>query len=101
MTEAPDIFRSRVYLIAMLAPTDTPTSHLTLQFLAWLEEAPRTYSETMNAWRTSCPRLSIWEDALGDRLVRIEPGPSMRERRVAVTDAGKGLLRMSGLKQNV
>src|SRR5262249_45361315 len=37
--------------------------HLTLQFLAWLAERPRSYAETMEAWRTSCPRLSVWEDA--------------------------------------
>ncbi len=41
-----------------------PSGHLTMQFLEWLSERPRTYSDTMDAWRTSCPRLSIWEDAL-------------------------------------
>ena len=76
-----------------MATPDTPSSHLTLQFLAWLDEAPRSYGETMNAWRTSCPRLSIWEDALGDGLVRIEntQGP-MREGRVKLTRAGQALL---------
>ena len=77
----------------MLKRPDTPSSHLTLQFLAWLDETPRTYGETMNAWRTSCPRLSIWEDALGDGLVKVESrdGP-MRDARVVLTDAGRGLL---------
>jgi hypothetical protein len=42
---------------------------LTIQMLAWLATRPRTYGETMEAWRTSCPRLSIWEDALADRLI--------------------------------
>ncbi len=77
----------------MTSAPDAPSSHLTLQFLAWLDEAPRTYGETMNAWRTSCPRLSIWEDALGDGLVRIENGHGpMRDARVKVTDKGKRML---------
>lgn len=33
------------------------------EFLRWLDVAERTYDETMDAWRTSCPRLSLWEDA--------------------------------------
>jgi hypothetical protein len=44
---------------------------LTKQLLEWLEPAPRSYRETMEAWRTSCPRLSIWEDALTDGLVEV------------------------------
>ena len=36
---------------------------LTEQFLAWVADRPRTYAEAMEAWRSSCPRLSIWEDA--------------------------------------
>ena len=31
--------------------------------LTWLAREPRTYSEVMEAWRTSCPRLPVWEDA--------------------------------------
>ena len=44
------------------------------QFLEWLSARPRTYAETMEAWRTSCPRLSIWEDAEIAGLARIEDG---------------------------
>jgi len=28
----------------------------------------------MKAWRSSCPRLSVWEDALLEGLVRFDPG---------------------------
>ncbi len=42
---------------------------LTLDFLAWLAPAPRPYAEVMEAWRTSCPRLTIWEDAIDAGLV--------------------------------
>ena len=58
----------------------------TAQLLAWIAEGPRTYAETMDAWRTSCPRLSIWEDAIADGLVRIARG------RVELTAVGDELL---------
>ena len=41
--------------------TDTLTP-LVLDFLEWIEARPRPYSEVMDAWRTSCPRLTVWED---------------------------------------
>ena len=59
---------------------------LTDQLLAWIAEAPRSYAETMEAWRTSCPRLSVWEDALADGLVRVD------RDRVQLTAAGAELL---------
>ncbi len=65
---------------------------LTLQFLDWLAAKPRSYAETMEAWRSSCPRLSIWEDALGDGLVRIEPGATRDASRVVLTAQGRALL---------
>jgi len=36
---------------------------LILDLLQWLANAERTYEEVMEAWRTSCPRLTVWEDA--------------------------------------
>jgi hypothetical protein len=47
----------------------------------------------MDAWRTSCPRLSIWEDALADGLVEVGQNPGvMRERPVTLTKRGRALL---------
>lgn len=54
------------------ARTSNPSADLLLQFLAWVAARPRTYAEAMDAWRTSCPRLSVWEDALLDGLVTVE-----------------------------
>ena len=69
-------------------------SGLLMQFLAWVAARPRTYAETMEAWRTSCPRLSMWEDALGDGLVCVEQGgASQGERLVRLTEAGLAALR--------
>jgi hypothetical protein len=46
----------------------------TLQLLAWIAEQSRSYSETIDVWKTSCPRLAVWEDALADDLVRVNRG---------------------------
>jgi hypothetical protein len=71
----------------------TASAALTLQFLAWVADGPRSYGEAMDAWRSTCPRLSIWEeDAVRDGLVRLENGGSMRSSRVLLTRAGKARL---------
>lgn len=64
---------------------------LTQQFLAWVAEAPRSYSDA-EAWRRSCPHLSIWEDAISDGLVRLEQGASMQQARLVVTPRGRALI---------
>ena len=65
------------------------TTHaLTLQMLDWISLRPRDYVEVMEAWRTSCPRLSIWEDACIDGLVICDPAT----RKVWVTAKGRALL---------
>jgi hypothetical protein len=70
---------------------DSPSGHLTLQFLAWLSERPRSYGEAMEAWRSSCPRLSIWEDAMAEGLIELGQG-CWRDRHVHVTAKGRALL---------
>ena len=37
--------------------------NLILDLLEWIGPTPRRYSEVLDAWRTSCPRLTVWEDA--------------------------------------
>jgi len=68
-------------------------SPLTLEFLTWISSRPRTYAETMEAWRSNCPRHPVWDDAVNDGLVQIvgEPGPSKRSI-VTLTPKGKALL---------
>jgi hypothetical protein len=36
---------------------------LILDLLEWMGPDPRPYAEVLDAWRTSCPRLPVWEDA--------------------------------------
>jgi len=49
---------------------------LVLDLLEWLGPEPKPYAETLEAWRTSCPRLPVWEDAtdLGFIERHREPG---------------------------
>lgn len=65
---------------------------LVLDLLEWLAREPRPYREVMDAWRTSCPRLPIWEDALDHDFVTRAHDPS-RGAMVEVTPAGEAFLR--------
>jgi hypothetical protein len=60
---------------------------LVLDLLEWVGPTPRPYTEVMDAWRTSCPRLPVWENANERGFIerRHEPG---REAVVAVSPCG-------------
>lgn len=74
--------------------------NLMIDFLKWVAAGPRhnpgnhprTYGEAMDAWRTSCPRLSIWEDAIARGLIRIQPDGVMAQARITLTPRGKAVL---------
>ena len=68
---------------------------LILDLLEWIGPGQRPYRETMDAWRTSCPRLPVWEDAtdLGVIVRRREPGSAPV---VAVSESGAEHLRRHG-----
>jgi hypothetical protein len=67
--------------------------YLTLQFLDWIATRPRSYAEVMEAWRTSCPRLPVWEDAISRGLVKRGSGPSLMQSMVSITPAGRAALK--------
>jgi hypothetical protein len=68
-------------------------SSLMRQFLVWVDTRPRSYDETMDAWRSHCPRFTIWEDALGDGLVQVvSAGTTLSNAHVVLTRSGKALL---------
>jgi hypothetical protein len=52
--------------------TDPVSEALILDLLEWLANGERTYEEVMDAWRTSCPRLTVWEDANDRGLIATE-----------------------------
>ena len=66
--------------------------NLILDLLEWMGPDRRPYPEVLEAWRTSCPALPVWEDA-NDRgfIARVRaPG---RGVLVSVSDAGTEHLR--------
>jgi hypothetical protein len=69
---------------------DNVVDALILDFLDWLTARDRTYEETMDAWRTSCPKLPVWEEANDRGLVM---GEEVHGRCVVrVTSCGLALL---------
>jgi len=69
---------------------------LVLDLLEWLGSGPRPYSEVLEAWRTSCPRLPVWEEA-NDRGFVERVNVSGRGRCVAVSEVGAEHLRRARL----
>ncbi len=66
-----------------------PAHALMVQFLSWVAEARPSDAAVLEAWQSSCPRLSIWEDALVEGLVTFD---GSRARRVVLTAAGRAKL---------
>jgi hypothetical protein len=58
---------------------------LVLDLLEWVGTQPRPYDEVMAAWRTSCPRLPVWEDAVDAGFVSCSPGEEYMSVRVTAT----------------
>jgi hypothetical protein len=65
---------------------------LVLDFVEWVAKEPRPYGEVMEAWRTSCPRLPVWEDAVEHGFV-VSARQNGSAEIVSVTDAGRAFLR--------
>jgi D-3-phosphoglycerate dehydrogenase / 2-oxoglutarate reductase len=64
-----------------------PVEPLVRDLLEWLGHEPRPYSEVIEAWRTSCPRLPVWEEASRRGFVERHHEPGS-EARVVVSAAG-------------
>lgn len=63
---------------------------LMLEFLTWISSRPRSYDEAMEAWRTTCPRHTVWEDALIDGLIQV--GSTLHQSEVTLTARGRAIL---------
>ena len=74
------------------ALTEQAISAPTRDLLDWLSVRPRTYAETIEAWRSSCPRLTTWEDALHDGLVRVVRDARGKPATVSLTPQGHAAL---------
>jgi hypothetical protein len=65
---------------------------LVFDLVEWVSREPRSYAEVIDAWRTSCPRLTVWEDAVDRGLVKRETASGCGAQ-VVVTDSGRQFLR--------
>lgn len=65
---------------------DAVVEALIVDLLQWLSERDRSHEEVMSAWRTSCPRLPVWEDANDLGFVKTEEGI------VKITSSGRAFL---------
>jgi hypothetical protein len=78
---------------------DAVVDALILDLLEWLAKGERTYEEVIELWRTSCPRLPVWEDA-NDRALVAREHVNGREI-VRITPAGFTCLRQRRPPQKV
>ena len=68
---------------------------LILDLVEWCAREPRSYADVIDAWRTSCPRLTVWEDATERGLLTRTRGAD-NTTYVAVTSEGRSFLAAHG-----
>jgi hypothetical protein len=68
---------------------------LVLDLVEWVGREPRPYADVLDAWRTSCPRLTVWEEAIERGLVMRKPVAG-RGTIVVITANGIKLLNDNG-----
>ncbi len=69
-----------------------PVDSLILDLLEWIGPESRPYAEVIDAWRTSCPRLPVWEEATDRGFVACTYRTGLATS-VSVTPRGRELLR--------
>ena len=70
----------------------TTLDPLVLDLVEWVAKEPRPYAQVIDAWRTSCPRLTVWEEAVDRGLVKRKPIEG-QGTMVEVTPSGTRFLR--------
>lgn len=69
----------------------TPLDPLISDLLEWVARDPRRYADVLDAWRTSCPRLTVWEDAMDRGFIARGAGEG-GSQQIVVTPAGAAFL---------
>jgi hypothetical protein len=75
--------------------SDGSLDPLILDLLEWIARQPRSYADVIEAWRTSCPRLTVWEDAVDRGFAARAPGGG-RDVMIRLTEDGRDFLRAHG-----
>jgi hypothetical protein len=88
----------RAYALRDVRPSEVLTmpddiESLVVDLVEWVAREPRSYADVFDTWRTSCPRLPVWEEACDRGLVARRSSTS-GTAIVVVTDAGQLFLQM-------
>ena len=75
----------------MLVTMDEAVENLILDLLEWMGPNPRAYAEVLEVWRTSCPRLPVWEEANDRGFIARSRAPG--RGLVTVSEDGRDHLR--------
>ena len=76
-----------------LEPQMQNIESLIFDLVEWVAKEPRPHAEVMDTWRTSCPRLTVWEDAVDRGLVARKT--SAEGAIVVATERGRRFLTRS------
>jgi hypothetical protein len=68
---------------------------LILDLLEWIDREPRSHADVIEVWRTSCPRLTVWEDAIDRGFATREHAPGSAVM-IKLTAVGRDFLRLHG-----
>jgi hypothetical protein len=71
---------------------DRRLDSLARDLLEWAAKEPHACAQTMDAWRTSCPRLAVWEEAVDDGYVARRPDAAAGRLAIVVTPSGQDFL---------
>ena len=71
--------------------SDSTVEALIVDFLLWVAQSERSYEEVMEAWRTSCPKLPVWED-VNDRGF-VTRGHRNGRSVISITESGLAYLK--------
>ena len=67
-------------------------TQLMQEFLIWVASRSRTYADAMEAWQSTCPRHTIWEDAVIDGFIQVESNGTPDESEVTLTARGRAII---------
>jgi hypothetical protein len=68
---------------------------LVRDLVEWVDKEARPYADVLDAWRTSCPRLTVWEEA-SDRGFVERVSVEGQGVYVTATDAGRAFVKSFG-----
>ncbi len=81
-------------LIATEDAMHTPIEPLVRDLVQWCAKEPKSYGEVLDVWRTSCPRLMVWEEAVARGLVHTRQDDSGPGLIVDVTPLGRSYIEL-------